>query len=137
MTTITQIIHEGALVCNTTPQVVTPEELERIAPYAIFAQQGDIYIRKLDEVPVDATPLHNHDGQLAPGTSRGSRHCIDPATVKFFAPAFADALTGPLFVVEDECTITHPEHGHITLPAGCYAVTYQRAFADELRRVMD
>ena len=76
--------------------------------------------------------------QLAPGTTKGSRHILDSVDgVAFYADPQADVLTGPVIETECERTVTHPEHGDVVLPAGVYAITYQRAYADELRRVAD
>ena len=76
--------------------------------------------------------------QLAPGTTRGSRHILDSLDgVELYIVKDADALTGPLVVTLKERVVTHPEHGDVILPPGCYAITYQRAYADELRRVAD
>jgi hypothetical protein len=46
-------------------------------------------------------------------------------------------LDGPIIDAPDGCAIDHPEHGDAVLPAGVYAITYQRAYAQELRRVQD
>jgi len=103
-----------------------------------YFRQGDIYITLRDGVAerfeIDPTP----DAQLAPGTTQVSRHVLDSlAGVTMYRDANGDALQGPLLVITDERTITHPEHGHVILPPGCYEITYQRAYAAELRRVQD
>lgn len=47
-------------------------------------------------------------------------------------------LVGPAVTCRGETTITHPEHGNRTLPAGTvWATVYQRQFAEEVRRVED
>lgn len=97
-------------------------------------RQGDIYIELLDAVPTSFSPA-KCERQLAPGTSKGSRHILDREVEMFVAP-HADALTGPVFKTAG-ATVTHPEHGDVELPAGIYRITYQRAYADELRRVRD
>lgn len=44
---------------------------------------------------------------------------------------------GPLIVAKEAVTIEHPEHAHVTLPAGVYLTTYQRTWAKEIRRTQD
>lgn len=101
-------------------------------------RQGDIYIELLAAVPSSARPMSRPDAQLAPGTTRGSRHILDSLDgVEMFSDPGADALTGPIIRTSRERTVTHPEHGDVILPPGCYGITYQRQHADELRRVAD
>jgi hypothetical protein len=46
------------------------------------------------------------------------------------------ALLGPMFRLFSRGTVTHPEHAHISLPAGTYQVTHQMD-ARTLQRVRD
>lgn len=99
--------------------------------------QGDILIARIARVPSNATTI-GFVAQLAPGTTQGSRHTIRAGDgVTMYAIRNRDALTGPVFECVEPCWIDHPEHGNVRVPAGVYAITYQRAYADELRRVMD
>ena len=101
-----------------------------------YWRQGDIYITKLESIRSagDVSIPDTEIRQLAPGTTQGSRHIVEgDATV--YARS-GDALTGPV-VVSKGCTITHPEHGNVKLPPGVYGITYQRAYAEERRRVAD
>jgi hypothetical protein len=100
--------------------------------------QGDIAIIRLAGLPQGANPIDRPSAQLALGTTQGSRHVIaDMATVKLYTLPDATPLDGP--IIESSCgfTVEHPEHGDVSLPAGTYAVVYQRAFAEELRRIED
>jgi hypothetical protein len=117
-------------------------------------RQGDLYLVAIGAAPeIDINGLAA-ERQLAPGASQGSRHILEgPATV--FAPrkpqqiadicarllpgvAVDAALVGPVLKTEGECELTHPEHGNFKLPADEYfAVVYQRAFADTIRRQLD
>lgn len=105
--------------------------------------QGDINItrfKSLDEFPelVEVPYLVNH--QLAPGNSKGSRHCLDPDSVKnakFYKLAKPNAIQGPVFVNDQETLVTHPEHGNQILEPGIYFVTFQTQHAEELRRLAD
>ena len=103
-----------------------------------FAQQGDLYFCKLADVPADAIRAQPY-AQLAPGESLGSRHCLDSlAGVQMFHLLTPGPLDGPVLVLSQARTVTHPEHGHITFPAGaCMQVTYQRLYGDTVRRVED
>lgn len=114
-------------------------------------RQGDLYLVAIDSIPKNAKPTRER--QLAPGTSQGSRHILvgdcevftmDVEQVsKLIKKALPNcdvptALIGPVFRTIGEVTVGHPEHGHRTLPAGeCFAVVYQRDFAEEVRRVAD
>lgn len=104
---------------------------------AIGAQQGDVYFTRLATVPKNAQRLLKTAGQLVPGNTQGSRHCVDPTLVRLWAPPRPTALQGPIIEADEMITVTHPEHGHITFPPGVYGVIYQRQYADELRRVTD
>lgn len=112
-------------------------------------RQGDLYLVCLESLPSGV----KHQRQLAPGTSQGSRHVAEgdcavylpkePSAVARIIAKTAGAdvpveLIGPMVECLGETTITHPEHGHRILPAGTsWAVVYQRAFAEEIRRALD
>lgn len=111
------------------PEAATPGDTWR---------QGDVYIELLSGVPGGAIVAKKPDPQLAPGTTQGSRHVLDSLQgVTVFLLPNADVLTGPVLECREERTITHPEHGDVILPPGVYGITYQRAFAEELRRQAD
>ena len=100
--------------------------------------QGDIGILCLASLPKGAKLDHRPTAQLAPGTTQGSRHCItDLSSVTIFRLAEPTPLDGPVIEAPTGFTVEHPEHGNVTLPPGIYGVIYQRAYADELRRVLD
>lgn len=101
-------------------------------------RQGDIYIWKRDSIPASAIKAKKKDAQLAPGTSKGSRHILDSLEgVEVFQIDSSDPLQGPFLKTGQERVVTHPEHGNVLLPAGCYEITYQLAYAEERRRVED
>tara|TARA_Y100000310_G_scaffold213286_1_gene214204 strand:- start:8310 stop:8723 length:414 start_codon:yes stop_codon:yes gene_type:complete len=116
-----------------------PQRFPEAASNGDAFRQGDIYITKISGVLASKHRLVDQPAaQLAPGTTRGSRHILDSLDgVELYIVKDADALTGPLVVTLKERVVTHPEHGDVILPPGCYAITYQRAYADELRRVAD
>ncbi len=113
-------------------------------------RQGDLYLIALDESPTKAKPYLGR--QLAPGSTQGSRHVVDGECYLFEAESDSalailnrlipategfEVFLGPAIVAAEPVTITHPEHGHRTLPAGAYLTTYQRSWANEVRRQED
>jgi hypothetical protein len=127
-----------------------PAEVQGIGPGDVV-RQGDIYVVRLDHDIPDCGPSPSR--QLAPGTTQGSRHVADgdcdvlipveSAAVVILARLIPQTnghrqFIGPLIRARGPVTITHPEHGHRTLPGDAvYLVTYQRTWADEIRRVQD
>ncbi len=112
------------------PDAATPGDSHR---------QGDLYITLLGSVPVGAKAIPFR-AQLADGTTQGSRHCLASETgVTMFERSEPSNLDGPVFTLECENTITHPEHGNVVLPPGIYCITYQRDLDAEERerRVID
>lgn len=113
-------------------------------------RQGDVYVIALDSIPAMASAYPGR--QLAPGNTQGSRHTAQ-GECELFTPV--EQLTlgilgrlipaskgqqhflGPVVKAAAPWTIAHPEHGDRTLPAGTYLVTYQRAWAQEMRRQAD
>ena len=125
-------------VVKASAEAIKSDELQRFPEAAAvgdYFRQGDIYITKLGVVVGKKSKVVL---QLAPGTTKGSRHVLDsPDGVSMYLIPNADALTGPVIETTCERTITHPEHGDVLLTPGVYGITYQRAYAEELRRVQD
>ena len=102
-------------------------------------RQGDIYLTCIESLPTDGKP--SQERQLAPGTSQGSRHTVQGDAnivtgVRF--QGMNSVLVGPAFECKSDVTVAHPEHGDRVLPEGTtWQVTYQQAYADEVRRVQD
>jgi hypothetical protein len=100
--------------------------------------QGDVGLICLASLPDGCTVEKKPSAQLAPGTTQGSRHCItDLSAVRLHRLADPTPLDGPIIEAPQGVTVNHPEHGAITLPPGIYGCVYQRAYADDLRRVQD
>ena len=104
-------------------------------------RQGDVRIIRLPDdlnekylKPLDKVPT-----QLAPGTTTGSRHCLDCTDgVDAYELQNGNQLDGPVLKISEPRSIVHPEHGDCCeLRPGWYAFPGQRAYADELRRVAD
>lgn len=101
-------------------------------------RQGDLYITSIPGVPKGAVKMKAPRLQLAQGETQGSRHILASAKgVTMYDPPDRTALDGPIMELAGRTTVEHPEHGDVSLPPGCYAVTYQRAFGDELRAQRD
>lgn len=116
-----------------------PQRFSEAASVGDTHRQGDIYITMLEGVPKGAKSIPNRR-QLAEGSTQGSRHCIDSFDgVTMFEKKDKTQFDGPILMLEQERTIEHPEHGNVTLPPGCYGVTYQRDLDAEERerRVAD
>lgn len=100
--------------------------------------QGDVNFTLLASVPQGAVQLENPSAQLAPGTTKGSRHCIEKFDgLTMYRLQNPSVLQGPVILATQPFTVAHPEHGDQTFPAGVWFVTYQRVYAAELRRVQD
>lgn len=127
-----------------------PAAVEVLSPGDVV-RQGDVYLVRLDVEP-EVVGLYG-SRQLSPGTTRGSRHVAE-GDCETFRVDQADAsrvlgrlvpqteeviqFFGPMVRAAGPLTVTHPEHGHRTLPSGSYLVVYQRSFArDEVRRARD
>jgi hypothetical protein len=136
-TTVQDIIDAGRVHANTEGVTVSAEALAGVAEGAIFAQQGDLYFARVTALPAGVHPWPFAHGQLAPGTTQGSRHMVDLAQVRLWLLPAPTPLQGPLIEAPTGCVITHPEHGAHIYPAGIYAVTFQRAYATEVRRIVD
>lgn len=105
-----------------------------------YYPQGDLNFWPLSQVPETAIPAPAV-AQLAPGNSRGSRHCIADSClnlVEFYSLPNPNELQGPILRLLGLTRITHPEHGDHLYPAGTIlAVTYQRRYANDLKRMQD
>lgn len=104
------------------------------------ARQGDVYLERIEGPLGDWKATKER--QLAPGTSKGSRHVVAASVdCRILEAPGRDPLQGPCIISKSRLLVEHPEHGHLDLPPGCYAVSYQRQYAreraEELRRVQD
>lgn len=106
--------------------------------------QGDVRVIVLPEETVmkrmdQLEEIKDFDGQVAPGTTMGSRHVLShPERCKAYRIKGGNAVDGPIVYLPEPDTLTHPEHGHCQdLPCGWLAFPGQQVYADELRRVAD
>lgn len=106
-----------------------------------YCRQGDVYCTALACVPRNTVRVSSPVLQLAPGTTRGSRHCLDSlAGIEVYAYKEPSEFDGPILKFNEERTITHPQHGNWIFPAGSIvAVSYQRTqdALDRAQRVAD
>ena len=101
-----------------------------------WVRQGDINIARVGDRAARGTETWRR--QLAPGETQGSRHVVADGGVRVYLPAKPGPLVGPVIVAKERCVVTHPEHAHVSLPSGTYAVTFQRNYAmEEITRVQD
>jgi hypothetical protein len=112
--------------------------------------QGDLYITRLDREIPGGKPTSR---KLAPGDTQGSRHvaagdCDVLSVSESEAVAALNRLVpdtrgetlfiGPMILARGPVTLEHPEHAWQTLPGdSVYLVTYQRTWAQEIRRTLD
>ncbi len=114
-------------------------------------RQGDLYLVCITGL-VDLKQLKaTKERRLAPGNTQGSRHVVKgkckvygsnvavaAAVMRAAKTEVPAILVGPTIEAKGPIEIDHPEHGNRILPgAEVYAVVYQRAFADEIRRQQD
>lgn len=136
MKTVTQALTE----LRQSVESLDAAKTERISAPSLgdVVRQGDIYLVCVDKV---SGGKETKDRQLAPGSTQGSRHILKGDVTVYEGVSFRQmhqALVGPAFKCNSDVTVEHPEHGHKVLPEGTvWQVTYQRAMADEIRRVQD
>lgn len=100
--------------------------------------QGDIGIVCLGSLPKGCVKIERPVAQLAPGTTQGSRHCLESLVgITLYAMPDATVLDGPIIDAPSDFRVNHPEHGDVSFRPGVYGVIYQRSLAEELRRVQD
>lgn len=136
--TLEHLRQHGARIASDVPVSVSAEAYADVKVGRKFARQGDVYFAKLAVVPHDAQPWPYEHGQLAPGSTQGSRHTVDLSAVRLWILSHPTALDGPIIEAPHGVIICHPEHGDHYYQFPCVVqVTYQRAYADALRRVID
>lgn len=110
-------------------------------------QQGDVYLHRVADDHARGKQIGVGAVQVALGTGNGARHIAEGAVEVFEGRALPDyveppmdvdagEITGPLVMAKETWLLTHPEHPHHRLPAGCYQVSYQFD-PQTMRRVMD
>ncbi len=105
-----------------------------------YARQGDVYLIAIKARPKGSKVVAaTGEVQLAQGQTMGSRHMLQMgAGITFYRVVNPGPLDGGTIVAKGRCYISHPEHAHMDLPPGIYAVRYQQdLMSDEIRAVRD
>lgn len=100
-------------------------------------RQGDLLIIP-SNIPSNAIVQPRVHGQivLVEGEATGHLHAIATADVELLA--VSEQVDRWLRVCSAEATLTHPEHGTVTLPRDSYIVRRQREYTPEgIRYVAD
>jgi hypothetical protein len=97
-------------------------------------RQGDLYIIRMDPSTFDKTKYKvTQNRQLAPGSTKGSRHTVTDA-VTVYAPVKEQevlrqndgfTMLGPVVESKERFSVDHPEHAAMSCPAGTYQISYQ------------
>ena len=102
-------------------------------------RQGDIYIERVSALEGKGKAVKSR--QLAPGTTKGSRHIVDESpsvTLWESKPSLegkAAFQIGPAIEAKGDFSITHPEHAWIKFVVGKVAQSFQVWFqADFVRK---
>jgi hypothetical protein len=102
-------------------------------------RQGDIYIERIPAITAKGKPVKSR--QLAPGTTKGSRHIVDESpsvTLWESKPRLegkAAFQIGPAIEAKCDFSITHPEHAWIKFVVGKATQFFQVWFqADFVRK---
>lgn len=94
-----------------------------------FYRQGDVGIRRVDEIPAFTHKVRREQGRiiLAHGEATGHAHAIaDPDA------ALVRSSDGRTFLrLDAPATVRHEEHAPIRLEPGTYEVIRQREWTDE------
>ena len=103
------------------------------------ARQGDIYIERIPAIAAKGNPVKSR--QLAPGTTKGSRHIVDesPSVTLWESKPRLDNKeafqVGPAIEAKGDFSITHPEHARIKFVVGKVTHYFQVWFqADFVRK---
>lgn len=98
-------------------------------------RQGDVTVTRI-AAPTSVGAVRG-SRQVAVGTSLGSRHVAEGEDVAVLERPSAGELDGPYVrAAGQRWTLAHPEHAHVSFPAGDYAVGYQLDMTTQ-RRVAD
>jgi len=104
-------------------------------------RQGDIYIERVPDIASKGKAVKSR--QLAPGTTKGSRHIVDesPSVTLWESKPRLDNKAafqvGPAIEAKGDFSITHPEHAWIKFVVGkktrFFQVWFQADFARKER----
>lgn len=101
-------------------------------------RQGDIYIERVSAIASKGAEVKSR--QLAPGTTKGSRHIVDESpsvTLWESKPSIdnkAAFQVGPAIEAKCNFSVTHPEHAWIKFVVGNVAQFFQVWFQADFAR---
>lgn len=104
----------------------------------IAYRQGDVILRKIDQIPEGVEPIPHTP--LALGEVTGHKHQFGfEEKVRYFRDPKLEKAVAYLDIDGVPATLKHEEHGPITLPPGKYEVIIQREYDPNLhsRSVVD
>lgn len=107
----------------------------RTFPEGKHIRQGDVYLVRIKDDAKHGKVRGSR--QVAVGTTIGSRHIAEGRLTVYESVGFERfpaEFVGPVVAAEERWTLTHPEHAHVSCPAGTYQTLYQR---EGSRRVAD
>ena len=111
--------------------------VERFVVGKVAGRQGDVYFHMVAEGhPHGKVRVGDEARKLAVGAQMGARHIAEPPAVCYEGttlPATGKLLPnvrpvdvmGPYIESPERFVVTHPEHAHVSLPAGTYQVQHQ------------
>lgn len=121
-------IHQAAEILRADAESVKDcrhVDIQTISVGQMFCQ-GDIGILCIEKLPKDAVAIEwPKDGQVAPGVTKGSRHCVAPCRGQFYRFG-GDDLSDLCFDAYETWTMTHPEHGHVTAKPGLFQFCHEQ-----------
>jgi len=116
-------------VAGPKPVVISESSLE----VGQFLPQGDVALLKMSEVPEGAVQVNNPSPKVVAGTTQGSQHVWDSMEgIEAFEPpaSMKSPTVGLIYKLNEERTLTHPDHGHHTYHEGFIGcLTHQRTIS--------
>ncbi len=99
-------------------------------------RQGDVAVEMIGKLPKRAVKVKRPDnGQVAPGNTKGSRHCVSDVKVDFYEVDDGDQLSNICIVAYERWELKHPEHADYSFPKGTYRVHHQQN--EQFERILD
>jgi hypothetical protein len=98
-------------------------------------RQGDVFLRRVEELPDGVRPVEREGGRivLAHGEVTGHAHAILAPTAQLYAHEDVGSGGAPrrYLGLPEPVALQHEEHRTIQLPAGTYEVVRQREYQPE------
>lgn len=112
-----------------------PVTVPTMQPGMMWAQ-GDVGVLRIAELPRGAKKAERtENGQVAPGNTQGSRHCVREEQGVTWYRFGGDGLSDIAIEADRPWTLTHPEHAHCTFEPGLYQFIHEQN--EQNQRVRD